>query len=134
MVNHVVVTNKILIFLLILAFFGCANASTDKEQKSIIYLDSLVNALQLYKLDTGDYPCGVNALKKLVTNIDNNTKWRGPYLNPDVAHLNFSDGWGNQFFYQYPCKSELPEFRLYSLGKNGVDDNGKKDDILYKKP
>lgn len=131
--NHVTVINKSIVLSLVIGVIGAANASTDKLQKSKLYLDSLANALMLYKMDTGSYPCGENALRYLVTNLDKNKNWKGPYLNPKVSHLNFTDGWGNQFVYIYKCKSESSEFKLYSYGENGIDNQGTGDDVLYSK-
>lgn len=43
------------------------------------------------------------------------------------------DAWGRQIVYRPNQVNSLPQFLLYSLGPNGIDENGSGDDIAYKK-
>ena len=78
-------------------------------------LDSLTNALTLYKLDTGTFPptaIGLQALR--VKPDDNVANWAGPYLAKDVP----LDAWGRPYLYKYPGEhGESPD--IVSLGADG---------------
>ncbi len=78
-------------------------------------LDSLTNALTLYKLDTGTFPptaIGLQALR--VKPDDNVANWAGPYLAKDVP----MDAWGRPYLYKYPGEhGESPD--IVSLGADG---------------
>jgi general secretion pathway protein G len=59
---------------------------------------NLMNALGLYKLDTGLYPpttVGLEALRVKPEGINN---WAGPYLQKEVP----LDGWNRPYLYKYP--------------------------------
>ena len=78
-------------------------------------LDSLTNALTLYKLDTGTFPptaIGLQALR--VKPDDSVANWAGPYLAKDVP----LDAWGRPYLYKYPGEhGDSPD--LVSLGADG---------------
>jgi general secretion pathway protein G len=76
-------------------------------------VESLQKALDLYRLDTGQYPSTEQGLKALVERPPNETKWAGPYLKKGVP----ADPWGRAYIYRYP--GEKSELDLYSLGKDG---------------
>jgi general secretion pathway protein G len=77
-------------------------------------IQNLMNALTLYKLDTGTFPptaLGLNALRVRPDNVPN---WAGPYLAKDVP----LDPWGRPFLYKYPGEhGEEPD--IVSLGPDG---------------
>ena len=77
-------------------------------------LKLLQEALTGYKLDIGSYPDSVNGLRALVENIDQNTKWDGPYLQPAVVP---KDPWGNDYVYTIP--GEHGDYDLLSYGADG---------------
>lgn len=52
----------------------------------------------------------------------------GILASPKVAEP-FFDGWGRPFRYAYPGEHNPAFFDLYSVGPNGVDENGNGDDI-----
>jgi general secretion pathway protein G len=77
-------------------------------------IESLENALTLYKLDTGTFPPTTVGLIALRQKPDNVTNWAGPYLAKDVP----MDAWGRPFLYKYPGEhGEAPD--LISLGADG---------------
>jgi len=76
-------------------------------------IESLQQALDLYRLDTGQYPSTEQGLKALVDRPANEAKWGGPYLKKGVP----MDPWGRPYLYRYP--GEKSELDLVSLGKDG---------------
>ncbi len=76
-------------------------------------IESLQQALDLYRLDTGQYPSTEQGLKALVERPANEAKWGGPYLKKGVP----MDPWGRPYQYRYP--GEKSELDLVSLGKDG---------------
>lgn len=77
-------------------------------------ISNLVNALTLYKLDTGAFPSTAQGLQALRVKPDNVNNWAGPYLAKDVP----MDAWGRPFQYKYPGEhGEEPD--LLSLGADG---------------
>lgn len=82
--------------------------------------ERLINALGLYKLDTGTYPESLTALR---VKPEGEPKWAGPYLEKDVP----LDSWGHAFVYKYSSeRSGGPE--LKSLGSDGIESE---DDVLW---
>ena len=97
-----------------------ANAGAAKTQIKL-----LESALTGYRLDVGDYPDSATGLRALVENVDNNEKWSGPYIEPNVP----KDPWGNDYVYIYP--GEHKEFDLMSYGSDGqLGGTGEKADIV----
>jgi hypothetical protein len=45
------------------------------------------------------------------------------------GHLQLIDAWGHSLVYKYPSGMPGHLFRLYSVGPNGIDEDGKGDDI-----
>ena len=77
-------------------------------------IESLENALTLYKLDTGTFPPTTVGLHALREKPDNVANWAGPYLAKDVP----LDAWGRPYLYKYPGEhGEAPD--LLSLGADG---------------
>ena len=76
-------------------------------------IDGLQKHLDLYRLDTGQYPSTEQGLKALVERPANESKWGGPYLKKGVP----MDPWGRAYLYRYP--GEKSELDLVSLGKDG---------------
>jgi general secretion pathway protein G len=77
-------------------------------------IESLENALTLFKLDTGIFPPTNVGLQALREKPDNVANWAGPYLAKDVP----LDAWGRPFLYKYPGEhGDAPD--LVSLGADG---------------
>lgn len=76
-------------------------------------LEGLAKALDLYRLDAGQYPNTEQGLGALVARPGNAAKWGGPYLQKGVP----LDPWGRDYVYVSP--GEHGDFDLFSLGKDG---------------
>lgn len=77
-------------------------------------IQNLMNALTLFKLDTGVFPPTSVGLQALRVRPDNVPNWAGPYLAKDVP----LDAWGRPFLYKYPGEhGEEPD--IISLGADG---------------
>ena len=78
-------------------------------------LKLLQEALTGYKLDVGSYPDSSNGLRALVENVDENPKWKGPYLQPAAVP---KDPWGNEYVYTIPSEHGN-DYDLMSYGADG---------------
>ena len=74
---------------------------------------ALRNALDTYRLDTGQYPTTEQGLNALMVRPQGNAKWSGPYLQKAVP----PDPWGRP--YQYKSPGEHGDFDLSSFGRDG---------------
>lgn len=90
----------------VIGYLGSSRTKTAKVQ-----IESLSTSLELYKLDTGQYPDGRQGLVALVQRPGNLPSWNGPYLKKDRVPL---DPWGQPYFYVYPGKHGA--FDILSLG------------------
>ncbi|HVN71542.1 MAG TPA: type II secretion system major pseudopilin GspG [Desulfomonilia bacterium] len=83
-------------------------------------IQALENALNMYKLDSGEYPSSEQGLKALVEkpttgNIPRN--WReGGYLEKNKVP---KDPWGNDYVYMFPGMKNTTGFDLFSYGPTG---------------
>jgi len=95
---------------------------TRQTKTSVAQVDVEVNmplALDLYELDMGEFPSGLDCL---TTNKNNSDSWRGPYLKKLPK-----DAWGKAYYYKYPGERNKYGYDLYSAGPDG--DPGTNDDI-----
>ena len=83
------------------------NAPEDKAETAKKMITLLGSALQQYKLDVGTYPSSLRCLEK---NFDNDSRWDGPYIRPNVP----LDPWGNE--YRYSVDGNGKAYRLTSSG------------------
>ena len=74
---------------------------------------ALRNALDTYRLDTGQYPTTEQGLNALMVRPQGSSKWSGPYLQKAVP----PDPWGRP--YQYKSPGEHGDFDLFSFGRDG---------------
>lgn len=82
--------------------------------------------LVLLKKDIGRYPTTNEGFDVLIVSPSDASNWRGPYVPYGAIP---TDPWKHAYVYHYPAIYGNKEFDLYSLGKNGVDEKGKGDDI-----
>jgi general secretion pathway protein G len=78
-------------------------------------------ALDLYKMDTGQYPTteqGLSALLTPPTLSPVPTQWNGPYLKKKRIP---KDPWGRDYVYVSPGVNNPESYDLSSLGPNGVE-------------
>ena len=77
-------------------------------------ISSFMNALGIYRLDTGSYPGTSQGLQALRVKAGDLPNWAGPYLPKDVP----LDPWGRPYDYKYPGEhGEDPD--VISLGADG---------------
>jgi len=80
-------------------------------------------ALDLYELDTGQYPAGPGLEELLRRETpEGQTRWNGPYLKKGLPH----DPWGRDYKYKYPSENNQ-DYDLWSLGHDGQVGN---DDVM----
>jgi hypothetical protein len=71
-----------------------------------IQIEAFQMALDQHYRDTGEYP---SQLAGLVTNLENNTKWQGPYLGKIPL-----DPWGHPYVYRRNSNPHMhPEITSY---------------------
>ena len=74
---------------------------------------NIASALDLYEVDNGSYPEGLNALLEKPTNAPN---WKGPYLKKKKL----TDPWNNEYRYTSPGIHNK-DYDLQSYGPDGVE-------------
>lgn len=79
---------------------------------------SLDSALQMYKLNAGQYPTSAQGLKALV---DKPTSTPAPRRWVQVMTKIQTDPWGSPYTYRYPGKKRVNEFELISKGPDGME-------------
>ena len=79
-------------------------------------ISTLEAALDIYRLDVGEYP---DSLDGLMEDDTDRASWNGPYLRRAVP----TDPWGNEYVYEGNGR----EFTLLSYGADGVS-GGEEDD------
>ncbi|MFH0887858.1 MAG: type II secretion system protein GspG [Planctomycetota bacterium] len=87
------------------------------ELKAKSDIANIGSALELYKMDSGDYPSSEQGIQVLINNEQENS-----YINniPD-------DPWGGHYQYRYPGENNKDSFDLWSPGADGED--GTTDDV-----
>jgi len=87
-----------------------------KEKVAQLSIGRLATALDMYKLDVGNYPTAEQGLQALVSKPSGVANWRGPYMTGEKVP---QDPWGRPFVYHNPSQRAGHEFDLYSLGPTG---------------
>lgn len=80
-----------------------------------VQIEDLAGALDIYKLDVGNYPSTSEGLKALIENTSSIRGWNGPYLSKNKVPL---DPWNNEYHYASP--GEHGRFDIYSLGADNA--------------
>lgn len=100
--------------------------SESKSKTAMLQIEEFVAALEVYYLDTGEYPTAAQGLAALVRAPTDLTTWNGPYLRKEIIR---KDPWGREYLYRSP--GEHGRFDLFSLGADGADGGeGENRDIL----
>jgi len=90
----------------VMKYLGSSKAKTAKLQ-----IKEIESALELFFLDTGQYPATEKGITILVKDDGSMVGWNGPYFkNAQIPN----DPWGNSYLYQKP--GEHGSFDLISLG------------------
>jgi general secretion pathway protein G len=84
-----------------------------KSQTAQIQIRNLHNAVELYFLDTGNYPDSETGLDALMASPADTPGWGGPYLK---IKENLVDPWGHPYAYKFP--GEHGAFDLVSFGRD----------------
>jgi general secretion pathway protein G len=82
---------------------------SSKSKAAKVQIEDLSAALDMYRLDVGNYP---RELSALVEGEGNN--WNGPYLKKKKLP---KDPWGNDYVYRFP--GEHGDFDIVSYGADG---------------
>ncbi|MEW8052520.1 MAG: type II secretion system protein GspG [Candidatus Thiodiazotropha sp.] len=124
-------TKSLILFsVLVLILASCqSNEGTLSTREGFTKARILIftNALEAYKKDVGTFPTIGEGLAILLLQSNDKPNWHGPYIDRrDVPR----DAWLNHFIYIYPPIFGDKDFDLYSPGPNGIDEQGKGDDIV----
>jgi general secretion pathway protein G len=92
----------------VLKYLGSARTQTAKVQ-----IQNVVSALELYRLDVGQYPTQEQGLNAVIAAPPNTPGWAGPYLTRPSALI---DPWGQPYLYRNP--GQHGEIDVYSLGSD----------------
>jgi len=93
-----------------------------RVRQAMLQIANLKNALDAFKLDTGNYPSqeeGLGALLEPPADERAAKQWKGPYLESDKIP---NDPWGNAYLYQvseYPGTG-VERVEIISYGKDGA--------------
>ena len=87
-----------------------------KTKAARVQIEDLAAALDMYKLDLGNYPTSEQGLKSLIESPDSAKRWNGPYLRKAKMPL---DPWQQEYHYVSP--GEHGKFDLFTLGADGKE-------------
>jgi len=87
-----------------------------KTKAAKIQIASLESALDLYALDTGQYPSSSDGLDALMHRPSGVTSWSGPYLKGNEVP---NDPWGKPYIYRSP--GEHGPYDIVSYGPKGQE-------------
>ena len=85
-----------------------------KSQSARVQVENISAALDMYRLEVGNYPNSSQGLKALIVSPSGARGWNGPYLKSDVPQ----DPWKNDYHYVYP--GTHAEVDIFSLGQDGA--------------
>jgi general secretion pathway protein G len=93
------------------------NYLTESKVKAAkIQIESLSNALDLYFMDTGQYPSTSEGLTVLMQPSESIPGWNGPYLKGNLVP---NDPWGHAYLYRAP--GPHGPFEILSYGADGQE-------------
>jgi len=87
-----------------------------KTETSAIQIENITTGIELYFLETGEYPTTQAGLQALLVKPDNVEGWDGPYMKKAES---ITDPWGQTYHYAYPGKHG--SFDIYSLGADNAE-------------
>jgi general secretion pathway protein G len=89
---------------------GGARVSVAKQS-----IERIGSVLDMYKLDTGNYPNSEQGLQALVEKPSGVTSWNGPYVKGTVP----VDPWNHPYTYRNPSSRTGRDYDLCSAGSSG---------------
>ena len=87
---------------------------------------NIATALDLYELDSGQYPTTEQGLAALINKPTSSPvpgSWKGPYLKKEPK-----DPWARVYIYKCPGEHNTGDYDLASWGKDGIEGGG--DDVF----
>ena len=84
---------------------------SSKSKAALVQISDLGGALDMYKLDMGNYPSSLEALVQ----SPGDDRWNGPYLKKNKIP---KDPWGNEYQYSFPGNNG--DYDLASLGADAA--------------
>jgi type II secretion system protein G len=86
-------------------------------------LSGLMNAVSMFRLDTGRMPRANEGLDALIRRPADLTNWRGPYISVTNRANPLSDPWGNSYrLIDTTPPGARPSFTIKSNGPDGLPD------------
>ncbi len=92
-----------------------ANINSAKTQAEL-----LAQAVESYELQIGSYPStqsGLQALRAAPSDIADQSKWDGPYLQRDLP----MDPWGKPYQYCFPGNHNPKSFDVWTVSPDGLE-------------
>ncbi len=117
---------EMLVVVVIIGLFAALVApniwkNTDKAKVTMArtQIESFMNALGQYKLDTGMFPTTEQGLQALRVKPQDVAQWAGPYVTKEIP----KDPWQHDYAYKYPGEhGDEPDIICYGLdGQPGGD-------------
>jgi general secretion pathway protein G len=105
---------ELLVVLVIIALLATIVAPRSKVNIATAQLASIQTSLELYYLDTGQYPSEAEGLTALVEPPEGALAWQGPYMRNTSG---LTDPWGRA--YSYGLDETGERFTIGSLGRDG---------------
>jgi general secretion pathway protein G len=98
-----------------------------KQKAAGLQIKSIQSSLELYYIDTGNYPSEAAGLAALVTPPSGVRGWAGPYIDSPQA---LDDPWGRAYIYKSP--GETRPYEISTLGRDGREGGtGEDRDVKY---
>lgn len=96
----------------VIGYLGSSRSKTAHVQ-----IESLVTAMELFRIDVGRYPTSAEGLNALVKPVGTIPGWNGPYLAKPALP---ADPWGRPYLYESGGTSGA-SFRIMSYGGDGKE-------------
>lgn len=117
----------VLVILVIVASLAVTNLVPMQRKANINAAKTQIRAfkgpLAAYRLDVGDYPPSLEALRTPPADAAAAERWAGPYLDREVP----LDPWHRPYQYRYPGQYDPDMPDIWSAGPDGID--GTQDDV-----
>lgn len=84
-----------------------------KSQAAKVQLADIKSAIQIYYLDTGQFPSQADGLSALLTEPSTVQDWQGPYVDAS----NLTDPWGREWIYRLGDQGRA--FEVLTFGRDG---------------
>ena len=96
----------------VVSYLGSSRTKTADVQ-----IESLVTAVELFRIDVGRYPTSAEGLQALVKPVGSIAGWNGPYLAKSEVP---ADPWGRPYLYETRSNAG-GGFRIMSYGSDGKE-------------